>query len=87
LTSAALLAAACCPVLAREQGFVSPLEELGVAATLLIERVQPPHEEQIADLFDRGQRIGNATGPEFVPQGVNPGTKSCIQHALFLTCS
>jgi len=39
--------------------------------TLLIQLIEPLHEQQIGDLLDGGERIADATTPEFVPELVD----------------
>ena len=40
----------------------------GIGLLLLVEVVQPFHEQEVGDLFDRRERIGDPATPEFVPE-------------------
>src|SRR5574341_1485624 len=67
-------------VLAGEQRLELLLQELGVAAALFVQRIQPAHEQQVADLLDGREWVGDAAGPEAVPELVNLGAKNRCQH-------
>src|SRR6266481_1253575 len=43
--------------------------------------VQPAHEQQVGDLLDHLERVGNATRPKGIPDPVNLGAKFPRQHA------
>src|SRR5205814_5591057 len=68
-----------------EQGAEFLLQEFRLAPLQLVQCVEPPHEEQIADLLDRGERIGDPAGPELVPELVNIGANRWCQHPVTLT--
>src|SRR6266545_313199 len=76
--------AAACLVLSIEQRRGLLLQELGIAATLFIQRVEPPHEQQVADLLDGGQRVGDAARPEAVPELVDFRANNWCQHSVTL---
>jgi hypothetical protein len=38
---------------------------------ILIQLVEALHEQHLGDLLDGGERIGDAAGPEFVPELVD----------------
>src|SRR5207247_8416794 len=60
------------------------LQELGVAALFLVERIQPAHEQEVADLLNRGEGIGDSSGPELVPELVHLRTDRWRQHSVTL---
>jgi transposase len=57
--------------LAREFGGVGLAGPFGIGLLFLIQLVEPLHEQQIGDLLDSGERVGDSTGPELVPELVD----------------
>ena len=53
--------------------------EFGVLLALEIEFIELLHEQQVGDLLNCGERIGDATGPEAVPEFVDEGFKRWIE--------
>lgn len=58
---------------ALEAGGVTVAGKLGIGLSLQVELVELFHEEQIGDLLDGGEGIGNASGPEAVPEFIDEG--------------
>ena len=62
----------------------APLDRLaeprGLALFEGVRVVQPAHEQEVGDLLDHLQRIGDATRPEGVPDVVDLGVKFACQH-------
>ena len=47
--------------------------ELGVLLSFEVELIELLHEQQVGDLFDCRERIGDAAGPEAVPEFIDEG--------------
>jgi len=54
-----------------EFGGVGLAGPIGIGLLLLVQLVEPFHEQQVGDLLNGGERIGDAAGPEFVPELVD----------------
>ena len=58
--------------------FFKPISLVLLAGVRL---VQPTHEQEIGDLLDHLERIGDAARPECVPHAIDLGAKFASQHA------
>ena len=67
---------------ALEQRGVRIAGPFGPFLALAVGFVQPAQEQQVADLLHRRQRVGDAAGPELVPQGVDLGFDGFGEHGL-----
>ena len=72
-------------VLARRED--APLDRLAEAIGLVLlagmRLVEPAHEQEVGDLLDDLERIGDATRPKSVPDVVDLGSKFTCQHISF----
>ena len=64
-----------------EDGFLDGcLEPVGLVLLEGVELIQPLDEEQVGELLDDGERIGDAPGPEGVPDAVDFGFDFACDH-------
>lgn len=66
-------------VFTREAGNEGIARERGVVLALGIQIIEPLHEQQVSDLLDGGERIGDAAGPESVPELVDECFEFCVE--------
>jgi hypothetical protein len=55
----------------------------GLAFLQRLNFVEPLDEEQVGELFDNGQRVGNAAGPHRIPDAIDSGFEFAGDHCLF----
>jgi hypothetical protein len=68
-------------LLRREDGFLDGfLEAVGLVFLEGVDLVQALDEEQVGELLDDGERIGDAAGPEGVPDAVDFGFDFASDH-------
>lgn len=60
-----------------------PLEPHGFEFLDGFEFVEPPQEQEIGDLFDHFERVGDASGPERIPDGVDLAADFPREHREF----
>jgi hypothetical protein len=57
-------------------------ETVGLVLFAGVRVIEPAHEQQVGDLLDHLERIGDAARPERVPHAVDLGAKFTCQHAV-----
>ncbi len=67
-----------------EFGGVGLAGKFGIGLLFLVQLVETLHEQQIGDLLDGGERVGDAAGPELVPELVDLASEFgvVLQHVL-----
>lgn len=56
------------------------LEAVGLVFLQGVEVVEALEEQQVGDLLDDFERVGNAAGPERIPEGVDLAADSAVEH-------